>query len=203
MSPVEETYLDMAKSFEIQGNYEKALVWYRKIQDNADVYETIGEYLYRGRGCGKDKQEAKKFFKKAAEYQCIDAMCNLALCEDDLDSKLLWYKRAAEKGNAYGMNMVGIILEDKGTDNTDECTLWFKKAADAGSEIGCYNYAMNVDDAATRIKYLEAAVEKEYIVAMEKYADYLARGIFCEKDVSKAEQLKKKIRQLKAKIEEL
>lgn len=84
----------------------------------------------------------------------------------------------------------------------DDCAFWFKKAADAGSEAGCYNYAMNVDDPIDKIKYLENAVEKGYIVAMEKYADYLLKGIFCKKNISKAEQLNEKIRQLKSQVEE-
>ena len=199
MSPVEETYLDIAKGFESQGNYEKALSWFRKIQDDAEVYETIGEYLYQGRGCGKDKQEAKNYLEKAAMYQRTDAMCNLALCEEELEDKLYWYRKAAEEGDAYAMNMAGIIVEDMDSDNYDESVSWFKKAAEAGSEVGCYNYAMNIDDSDEKIKYLELAVDKDYLPAMEKYAEYLKHGIYCEKDPVKADKLLSRIEHLKRK----
>lgn len=202
MSPAEETYFDMAKSFEEKGNYEKALVWYRKIQNNGDVYEIIGEYLYFGRGCGKDVCEAKKYFEKAAELGNIDALCNLALCEEDLDKKLYLYKMASDKGCSYAMNMMGIVSEETNLSDSSLICKWFKQAADTGSELGCYNYAMNCDDDHERMKYLELAVNKEYIVAMETYIYYLENGLYCNKDVAKAEEIRNKIKMLQGKVSE-
>lgn len=197
MNQIEETYLDMANTYEKQGNYEKALIWYKKIKDDADVYELIGEYLYKGKGCGKNVDEAKEYFRKAADMNNADAMCNLALCLDDLDEKLYWYEKAADNGLAYAMNMVGIILEDINNEISAESIEWYKKAADAGSDIGCYNYAVNTQDDENKIAYMKKAAEKELLIAMEEYAEYLTIGLHCEKNIEKANELRFKIRQIK------
>lgn len=201
MNQIEETYLDMANTYKEQGNYEKALIWYKKIKDNADVYELIGECLYKGKGCGKNVDEAKEYFKKAADMNNTDAMCNLALCLDDLDEKLYWYKKAADSGLAYAMNMVGIILEDINDAISEESIEWYKKAADAGSDIGCYNYAMNVTNDDDKIAYIKKAAEKELLIAMKEYAEYLTIGLHCGKDIEKANELKLKIRRVKTAID--
>ncbi len=205
MNPAEETYLDMAESFEAKGNYEKALVWYKKIQGNGDVYEIIGEYLYLGRGCGKDEREAKKYFKKAAEAGNTDALCNIALCEKDLEKKLELYKKSAELGNAYAMNMVGIIQEDMENSDSSQIIQWFKRAADAGSEIGCFNYAMNIDNSNEKIKYLTMAAKKDCIEALDKLSEYLSKGTYGIKDLEKAKVMRVRITQLllKKKITEI
>lgn len=197
MSPVEETYFDMAKSFETQGNYEKALVWYKKITGDADVYEKIGEFLYFGRGCGKDDEEAKKYFELAAELDNTDALCNLALMENTLDKKIVFYKRAAEKDSAYAMNMLGIIYEEKEGQGAEQALECFKKAADSGSVEGCYNYVLNTEDPAEKIQYLKKASEQEYVLAMKKYADCLREGQYCDKNPAKAEEIMKKLRSIK------
>lgn len=200
MSPAEETYLDMAKAFESQGDFEKALVWYRKIINNGDVYETIGEYLYLGRGCGKNECEAKKYFEKAAEYGNVDAFCNLALCEKELEKKLECYKNAAARHSAYAMNMAGIISEELREGGEELPEQWFKKSADAGSEAGCYNYAMYCENDEERMKYLELAVEKECIPAMEMYIFYLEHGCHCKKNEEKAAEVKKKLRDIQSNV---
>ena len=199
MNPIHETYLDMARAFESAGKFGQALTWYQKIEGNPDVYETIGEYYYLGRGCGKDKVSAKRFFQRAAEFGNIDALCNLALCEESYDLKHTYYSKAAENGSAYAMNMLGIILEDMKPEaiGSNEVIQWYKKAADMGSAIGCYNYAINVADAEVKIRYLEKAVAMDCVIAMEKYMAYLNKGQYCKRDPKKAEAIKKRIEQTK------
>lgn len=195
MDTISESYLDMALAFEAAEKYKQALVWYRKIENNPDVYETIGEYYYLGRGCGQDKAMAEKYFQKAAAYANVDALCNLALCKRKTETALACYRRAADKGSAYAMNMVGILLEDLDPANigSAETIRWFKKAADAGSEYGCYNYAMNTEDINEKMQYLEKAADMDCFVAMEKYAEYLSSGLFGETDPEKALEIRKRI----------
>ena len=185
-----ELYLRMAQEYDEKRFYEEALVWYKKIENNPKVYERIGEYYYLGYGCGRDKNEAEKYFEKAAQYDNVDALCNLALCKNQLEEKLMLYKRAANQGAPYAMNMVGIILEELQNQESSQAIEWFKKSADAGYPVGCFNYAMNVGDPTEKMNYLKKAADKREVHAILKYAEYLEKGQYCEKDEKKAKQLR-------------
>lgn len=136
----EQAHYDMAKSLEKRGEYEKALSWYRKIENDAETYECIGEYLYFGKGCEENKEEAKAYFLKAANLGNVEAMCNYALCVSDPMEKIRFYKMAAEQNNAYAMNMVGIIIEEFHVEGEGTPLEWFQKSALAGDEAGIRNH---------------------------------------------------------------
>ncbi len=197
MDPREETYLDMARIFEEELDFARARKWYQKIEGSGEVYEILGEYYYLGRGCRRDVQKARLYFEKAAFLGETDALCNQALCEEDPGKKLELYKRAAMRGLAYAMNMVGIVLEEYGLEDAYPAVKWFYDAANEGLPEGCYNYAMNTKAAGDVKLYLQKAAEKNFIPAMEKYALFLQEGWLCKRNPEEAEKLWAKIRLLK------
>lgn len=80
-------------------------------------------------------------------------------CEQDFTQALYWYHKAADEGNMYSMNSIGLCYQNgNGVPQSDElASTWFMKAADAGNPQGAYNLAecyfagvgvkKNIDDA--------------------------------------------------------
>jgi TPR repeat protein len=54
-----------------------------------------------------------------------------------------WYRKAAEAGNARGMNSLGVMYENgRGVDKDDvQAVSWYRKAAEAGDTLGMNNLA--------------------------------------------------------------
>lgn len=63
--------------------------------------------------------------------------------EQDYTQALYWYHKAADEGNMYSMNSLGICyLNGSGVPQNDElATDWFEKASDNGNPEGAYNLA--------------------------------------------------------------
>lgn len=61
----------------------------------------------------------------------------------DYAQALYWYHKAADDGNKYSMNSIGICYQKgKGVPQNDEqAAFWFKKAADSENPQGAYNLA--------------------------------------------------------------
>lgn len=192
MTAIEQTCLDLAKGYEKIENYEKALAYYRKISSSPEVFEIIGEYLYLGKGCTKNRDGAREYFEKAAASGNTDAMCNAALCCDNAKDKLDYYEKAAVKGIPYAMNMMGLIIKASGLRPEEESVRWFKKAADEGEAAGQCNYSFLADDPAEKIRYLKMAVDQSYKPAMLLYAQYLEEGKYVERNTSLANEIREK-----------
>ena len=175
-SLAERTYLDMAKECRNEHDYEKAIHYLKKISPNSEICEMLGELFY---SCGNesDKAEAEGYFKQAEDYfrwaakeGNFEAMCNYAYFCADSEEKLMYYKRAADAGIGYAMNMVGILMEKKCADADDPKeknapAAWFRKAADAGEPVGAYNYSFYTDDEEEKKQYLKQAADAGYTTA--------------------------------------
>ena len=68
----------------------------------------IGELYKDGNGVPMNKQEAVKWFRKAADLGNDDAMWNLGRCyekgegvEKNIDQAVYWYKKGAAKDNYF------------------------------------------------------------------------------------------------------
>ena len=77
-------------------------------------WDVKGDDYYYGRGCAKDYSQA-----------------------------LYWYHKAAEAGNMYSPNSIGLCYQNGyGVPQSDEqAALWFEKAYNAGNPQGAYNLA--------------------------------------------------------------
>ena len=64
-------------------------------------------------------------------------------CEVDYTQAMYWYRRAAEAGNLYSPNSIGVCYQTgHGVPQSDEqAALWFEKACKAGNPQGAYNLA--------------------------------------------------------------
>lgn len=62
-----------------KGDYEQALLWYRKaaLQKNAMAQNAIGEYYEKGLGVEQDLLEAERWYRSAAEQGYEPATRNL------------------------------------------------------------------------------------------------------------------------------
>ena len=157
MTYEQEAYYNLAREFERKKDYENALDCLKKIGEVALVLEIIGEYYFFGKGCVKDINNAREFFKKAAELGNIDAMCNYAFCIEEPNEKKEWYTKAALLGCGYAMNMVGIIIEKYNMQCEETPYEWYVRAEKAGSIPAKYNVAMWTTDMNMRARLLSEA----------------------------------------------
>jgi len=64
-------------------------------------------------------------------------------CEVDYTQALYWYHKAADEGNMYSKNSIGICYQEgRGVPQSDEQAVsWFRQASEAGNPQGAYNLA--------------------------------------------------------------
>lgn len=90
-----------------------------KLYFNSDLYDT--EWVEKAIGLGSDEAMVVK-------ASCFD------FAPDDKEDAYMWYRKAAEQGNAEAMYYIGECIEDSRiTANPNESDLyWYIKAADLG-----------------------------------------------------------------------
>lgn len=61
----------------------------------------------------------------------------------DYTQALYWYHKAADAGNMYSMNSIGLCYQHGHgvPQSTEQAVSWFEKAANAGNPLGAYNLA--------------------------------------------------------------
>lgn len=113
----------------------KAFYWFEKAA-NAGVPEsmyTLG-YLYKnGRGIAQDETLSNEWFEKSAiagDVFAINKMGHAAFAENDGETALSWYLKAAEKNDPYGEYNVGFCYESGiGTEvDVKRAKYWYQKA---------------------------------------------------------------------------
>lgn len=130
----------------------------------ADFTETIAEILkdasyktalfyFDGTGTNQDRNEAKLWYEKSAEYGHITAKKMLEHWDKynalpDKYESLAWHKKLAEQGDAEAQNILGTIVEDqyrtnpkKNKKSATEAFQWYEKSAEQGNAKGQYNLA--------------------------------------------------------------
>lgn len=111
--------------------------------------------LYLQEFCGSDPIKPEEAFKWAMKcatiYQNDEAERMLGWMyvygrgtKQDHKQALVWYSRAAEKGDAVSMNSLGVIYRSSKEVGVDlvKAFEWFKKAAEAEDVDGMYNLAV-------------------------------------------------------------
>jgi PQQ-dependent catabolism-associated CXXCW motif protein len=117
VSAAADAMLRQGLSLRQQGRYDEAMTAFRAAADSnsAAAMSAIGDAYSTGHGAPKDMQQA-----------------------------LVWYRRAAALGDAYGINVVGYIITTGGAGLTpDPVTglLWYRRAAELGNTGGLNNLA--------------------------------------------------------------
>ena len=117
-------------------------------QEQAEAQYNLGLMCFNGDGKPQNKQEAAKWFRKAAEQGYVYAQYNLGVMYDtgdgipkDNKEAIKWYRKAAEQGDAKAQFNLGVmyasgdgILQDK-----QEAAKWYHKAAEQGDVDAQYN----------------------------------------------------------------
>ena len=121
---------------------KKAYEFYNKALNNVvDTWVQVGLSYKYGEGVAKDKKEAVKWFRKAAEQGAARAQFALGDCyykgegiEQDEKEAVKWYRKAADQGLADAQYNLGVCYYDgKGVEeDKKEAVKWFGKAADQG-----------------------------------------------------------------------
>lgn len=88
----------------------------------------------------------------------------------DYTQALYWYHKAAEAGNMYSMNSIGICYQKgNGVPQDDSMAVsWFKKAAEAGNPQGAYNLA--------ECYYAGTGIKRDIDSALKNWADAAKLG---------------------------
>lgn len=135
--------------------YEKALVWARKVVDlENEAYSILGEIYTNGLGVEQNLSEGLKYYKKAAETGDADAQnmvgnyyFNGEGTEQDLDKAFGYYQMAAAQNHVYGMLNLGLcyaygngcqlnlekayeLIEKAAENNCPEAQEWLIKRSD-------------------------------------------------------------------------
>src|SRR5690606_18933304 len=126
----------------ISKNLNEAFIWAKKGAEKNDVFSMglLGDIYFKGLGVPVNNQQALYWFEKAANGGNIDAMMLAGYIHYDnqqYDKAYLHYKKAAEKGDAQAMYMVGLLIQNGWgtTASTEQAWSWVRKSAKAGYKL--------------------------------------------------------------------
>lgn len=144
--PRAQYLIDNAYQTEREENY--GFEEYLKLanEGNANAQNAIGECYARGNGVKSDKQEALKWWRKAAQNNNTDAQVRMGdaysrknYFDDSItpysrEEALKWYLMAAEKGNAQAQFEAAMILKNPAYKARDlnEAEKWLRNSANQG-----------------------------------------------------------------------
>lgn len=109
-------------------------------ESSPEGWFTLGKAYQIGNGAQRNRREALRWLRRAAEAGHIKAMVSLALAmrqpdyENDQIGAVAWLRKAAELGSASGMAFLGFAYRE-GTgvpQDPRESVSWFIKAVEAG-----------------------------------------------------------------------
>ena len=114
--------------------------------------------------------------------------------DDDLGFAKLFYREAAEKGDADAQNNLGVTYEKAG--DYEKSLFWYKQAVDNGSVIALVNLGKMYQygrgskvDAKKAAKLYQIAIDKRYDDGYSKMGELYAEGLLGNKDELKAVQI--------------
>ena len=185
---------------------EKSINIKSKINCDPDECYRLALQHYSSKfGLDNDYKEAKKYFKKSAEFGNIDAQYYLGLCYEEgtgtqKNSKLAfsWYLKAAEAGNDKAIEKIVYCYKNGyGTvKNNKEYARWFKKYIENCSPEQQYliaedyangNYSKGISkEPNTAISLYKKAADSDYVPAQIKLADCYFYGINIQQNYNNA-----------------
>ena len=112
--------------------------------NDAEAQYKLGERYFQG----KDKEEAVKWYRRAAEQGHAQAQGQLGYCyafgegvAEDEGEAVKWYKKAADQGGAGAQYRLGMHYHFDGqgvAKDAMEAVKWYRKAADQGHAASQY-----------------------------------------------------------------
>ncbi len=157
-------------------DYEQAMMYYRQSasKGNIGAENAIGICYEKGLGVWMDYTEAMNWFQKAfaqgdkAALKNIEVLKSLSFCAEsspglvelnkglkaeksgDYTQAMIWYRKAADLGNANAENSIGELYSTGRTENGDQdfhsAMRWYRKAAKKGFAPAEINIGYLYDD---------------------------------------------------------
>ncbi|QUO21870.1 SEL1-like repeat protein [Clostridiaceae bacterium Marseille-Q4143] len=173
---------------------DKAMTYYLKASKlgNLDAIYSIGYIEYHQ----SEKHDAKKtfnYFFEAAYRGHVAAQRYLGYCywhgegtEENIRKALIWFYKAAERGDAESMNMCAILFDEK--ERSKDAVYYYKKAVSNGNVCALYGLAMHY--------YYGEGVNKNIFYAEEylkKFRIAISKGA--------SENVPQKVKELAANLE--
>ncbi|PAU76634.1 SH3 domain-containing protein [Halomonas salipaludis] len=127
-----------------RGNYASAIHEWRQLAEQGDTraQHSLAMMHENGDGVAASEEEAKKWYRLAADQGYMPAQLSLAELHmrrqgDDtsfVEEAALWYRRAAEQGSEAAQFQLGLLyLEGRGVAQDDgQAAVWFEAAAQQG-----------------------------------------------------------------------
>ena len=137
-------------------------------------------YMYdNGYGAEKDKEQAVRWYQKAADNGCTEAQNLLARMyylgqgvSKNYEKAFEWFKKAAEKGHSTAQVNLGTMYRDgKGVrQDAVKAIEWFQKAIEQGEPVGKYCLAWMHEMGRGTAPNIEEAVKLYREAAYQGYA---------------------------------
>jgi hypothetical protein len=140
------------------------------LKGNIDAQFYLGYMYENGEHVTKDVLSAKKWYRRAAEMEHINAMIRLASLLDEDPEATHWFRKAAEKGDAGAQAMIAFRYESgTGTPiDLEEAVIWYKRAAEQNQIVSQVNLG--------RLYQLGIGVEKNLDQAIFWYEKAAKQG---------------------------
>ena len=193
-SPAQQSEADRKLLADLRAKAEKGDA---KSQYKLGCAFSLGDF-----GVAKDKVEAVKWYRKAAEQNHASAQCNLGGCyvdgegvaKDEVEA-VKWYRKAAEQADAVGQFNLGCCyLNGQGVVKDEvEAVKWYRKAAEQNLALAqwnlgrCYGTGTVVaKDEVEAVKWYRKAAEQNTAFAQDALGDCYRTGQGVPKDEAEA-----------------
>ena len=101
----------------VEQNYSVAVEWFRKAAEQGEAWANynLGLCYEKGKGVEVDFKTAIKWYRTAADYY-NHVVAQIRLAEiyyevmQDKEQAMVWYRKAAEQGNAHGQYALAYYL---------------------------------------------------------------------------------------------
>jgi TPR repeat protein len=119
-----------------RGDYAAALKELRPLAErgNARAQVALALMYEQGHGVPENKDEALRWYRKAADQGHADAQFQMAVRTTPMSEAAKWFRKAADQGHAAAQYWLALLYADgKGVVKDEaQAAEWFRKAAAAG-----------------------------------------------------------------------
>ena len=138
---------------------------------NPEIWFAIGDAFNQGYGTERNREEALRWYQRAAEAEHTRSMVRIGSILRHPDTPeshaaaVAWFRKAADLGDSYGMVCLGFAYRDGHGVPSDEAVAvkWFSKAVEAGDGHSMIYvgriYAGEVASHAKAVKWFRRAAE--------------------------------------------
>ena len=165
--------------------------------DNLErLYQQAWDYYKGENGKRQDTELALSLFAQAAEQGHLEAQLDMAVFfhkKEQYTQAMLWYRKAADAGNAMAQFAIGNMYElgDCGlTQDMNQAVYWYRKSAEQGCAFAQYSMAIHyINDEKNYAEgaiWLRKAAEQGHDKAQFHLGAFYENGLGVEKNLEEA-----------------